>query len=76
MTLQVKTKICIENAKIKKLKTSPHSKIITDQGHVLGNTNFCPGRQIRGFTHMQSFFLRFKKAIVFLQMNGENTHEK
>ena len=63
--LDVKTQICIGNAKIEKLKTWPHSKIIIDQGHVLGNTNFCPGRQICGFTHMQCFFLRFKKAIVF-----------
>ena len=69
--LCVKPQICIGNTKIEKLKIWPHSKIIIDQGHVLGNTNFCPGRQICGFTHMQCFFLRFKKAIVFCKGTGK-----
>ena len=51
-----KTQICIGNAKIKKLKTWPHSKIVLDQGHVLGNTNFSSGRQICYLTLSQCFF--------------------
>ena len=74
--LCVNPQICIGNAKFKKTKTWPHPNIIRDQGHVLGNTNFCRGKQICGFTHIQCFFLRFKKANVFLQMNGDNTNEK
>ena len=74
--LWVKTQISIGNAKIEKLKTWPHSKIILDQGHVLGNTNFSPGKQICVFTHGQCFFLRLNMTIVFFQINGENTNKK
>ena len=65
--LDVKTQICIGNAKIEKLKTWPHSKIVLDQGHVLGNTNFSSGRQICVFTRSPCFFLRLKMAIVFFK---------
>ena len=65
--LWVKTQISIGNAKIEKLKTWPHSKIILDQGHVLGNTNFSPGKQICVFTHGQCFFLRLNMTIVFFK---------
>ena len=44
--LYAKSQICIEIAKIEKLKTLPLSKVIIDQGHVLGNANFDPGKQI------------------------------
>ena len=63
--LWVKSQICIGNVKIEKLKTWPHSKIILDQGHVLGNANFSPGRQICDFTLRQSFFLRLKMKVLF-----------
>ena len=62
---QVKQQICMGNAKIEKLKTWPPSKIIIDQGHILGNANFSPGRQICYFTLIQCFFLRLKMTIVF-----------
>ncbi len=42
----------IEIAK-KIIKTWPLSKFIIDQGHVLKNANFDPGRQICVFTHSQ-----------------------
>ena len=54
--LDVKTQICIGNAKIEKLKTWPHSKIALDQGYLLGNTNFHPGRQWFVLTPMECFF--------------------
>ena len=60
-----KYKISVGNAKIEKLKTWPRSKIISDQGHVLGNTNFSPGKQICVFTHGQCFFLGLNITIVF-----------
>ena len=65
--LCVKTQISIGNAKIEKLKTWPHSEIILDRGHVLGNTNFCPGKQICVFTRGQCFFPRLKMTIVFFK---------
>ena len=52
-------------AKMEKLKTWPFSKFILDQGHVLGNANFDPGKQICDFASNQSFFLRLKMTIVF-----------
>ena len=66
--LWVKSQICIGNVKIEKLKTWPHSKIILDQGHVLGNTNFSSGRQICVFTRSQCFFLRLKMTMVFFKL--------
>ena len=63
--LYVKTQICIGIAKIDKRKTWPLSKFILDQGHVLGNANFDPGKQICVFTSSQCFFLRLKITIVF-----------
>ena len=64
------------NAKIKKIKTWPLSKIIIDQGHVLGNTNFSSGKQICVFTLIQCFFLRLKMTIVFFQISSMNTNKK
>ena len=66
----MKTQISIGNEKIEKLKTWPHSKIILDQGHVLGNTNFSSGRQICVFTRSQCFFLRLKMTIVFFKLTA------
>ena len=54
--LYAKSQICIEIAKIEKLKTWPLSKVIIDQGRVLGNANFDPGKQICDFASRQSFF--------------------
>merc|ERR1712002_1350073 len=68
--LCVKSQICIGNAKIEKIKTWPRSKIIIDQGHVLGNANFSPRRQICVLTHIQSFFLRLKMAGVFFKLTA------
>ena len=66
----MKTQISIENEKIEKLKTWPHSKIILGQGHVLGYTNFSPGRQICVFTRSQCFFLRLKMTIVLAKLTA------
>ena len=68
--LHVKTQICIGIAKIKKLKTWPLSKFILDQGHVLGNANFDPGRQICVFTFSQCFFLRLKMTVVLSKLTA------
>ena len=68
--LCVKTQISIGNAKIEKLKTWPSSKIISDQGHVLGNANFDPGKQICVFTSSQCFFLRLKMTIVLAKLTA------
>ena len=51
--LDGKPLICIRIAKIKKIKTCPLSKFILDQGHVLGNANIDPGRQICVFPFSQ-----------------------
>ena len=82
--LHVKTQICIGIAKIKKLKTWPLSKFILDQGHVLGNANFDPGKQICVFTSSQCFFLRLKmtivlaklKAITVIKNHSQGIHEE
>ena len=82
--LYVKTQICIGIAKIKKLKTWPLSRIILDQGHVLGNANFDPGKQICVFTSSQCFFLRLKMTIVLAKLtaitviknHSQGIHEK
>ena len=37
-----KSQICIENAKIKKLRKSAHNKIIISGSDFLGNANFVP----------------------------------
>ena len=68
--LYVKTQICIGIAKIEKIKTWPLSKIILDQGHVLGNANFDPGRQICVFPFSQYFFLRLKMTIVLAKLTA------
>ena len=68
--LHVKTQICIGIAKIKKLKTWPLSKFILDQGYVLGNANFDPGKQICDFASSQSFFLRLKMTIVLAKITA------
>ena len=65
-----KTQICIEIAKIEKIKTWPLSKFILDQGHVLGNADFDPGRQICGFPFSQYFFLRLKMTIVLAKLTA------
>ena len=80
----VKTQICIGIAKIEKIKTWPLSKFILDQGHVLGNANFDPGKQICDFASRQSFFLRLKMTIVFSKLttrtpiknHSQNIHEE
>ena len=64
------TKWPIGIAKIKKLKTWPLSKFILDQGHVLGNANFDPGKQICVFTSSQCFFLRLKMTIVLAKLTA------
>ena len=66
--LDLKSQICIGIAKIEKLKTWPLSKFILDQGYVLGNANFNPGKQICDFASSQSFFLRLKMTIVFFKL--------
>ena len=68
--LHGKSQICIGIAKIKKIKTWPLSKIVLDQGHVLGNANFDPGRQICGFPFSQYFFLRLKMTIVLARLTA------
>ena len=50
------------NAKFEKIRTWPLSMIIWDQGHVLGNANFVPGRQSYVFTFTKSFFLQLQKV--------------
>ena len=69
----VKSVFCIENAKFEKIKTWPRSKIIIDQGHVLGNANFSPRRQNTDFTHIPSFFLRLKMTIVFFKLTAKTS---
>ena len=64
------TNLHIGIAKIKKLKTWPLSKFILDQGHVLGNATFDPGRQICVFTFSQYFFLRLKMTIVLAKLTA------
>ena len=82
--LDAKSQICIGIAKIEKLKTWPLSKFILDQGYVLGNANFDPGKQICDFASSQSFFLRLKMTIVFsksttitpIKNHSQGIHEK
>ena len=64
-SLDVRSQICIEIAKIKKLKPCPLSKFIINQGHVLENANFDAGRRICDFTVSQCFFLRLKVTMIF-----------
>ena len=66
--LDAKSQICIGIAKIEKLKTWPLSKVIIDQGHVLGNANFDPGKQFCDFASSQSFFLKLKMTIFFSKL--------
>ena len=54
--LCVKPQICIGNTKIEKIKTWPHSKVVFDQGHALGNANFSPGICDFTFRLRQEFF--------------------
>ena len=68
--LYAKSQICIGIAKIEKLKTQPLSKFILDQGYVLGNANFDPGKQICDFASSQSFFLRLKMTIVLAKITA------
>ena len=68
--LYVKSLFCIENAKFEKIKTWPWSKIIKDEGHVLGNANFSPRRQINDFTYIRSFFLRLKMTMFPLRLTA------
>ena len=68
--LDAKSQICIGIAKIEKLKTWPLSKFILDQGYVLGNANFDPGKQIWVFTSSQCFFLRLKMTIVLAKLTA------
>ena len=70
--LWVKTQISIGNAKIKKQKTWPHSKIILDQGHVLGNTNF--SRFV--FLPTANVISKIEHDYSFFQINDENTKKK
>ena len=68
--LYAKSQICTGVAKIEKLKTQPLSKFILDQGYVLGNANFDPGKQICVFTSSQCFFLRLKMTIVLAKLTA------
>ena len=68
--LHGKSQICIGIAKIEKIKTWPLSKIVLDQGHVLGNANFYPRRQICDFPFSQYFFLRLKMTIVLAKITA------
>ena len=68
--LCVKTVFCIENAKFEKIKTWPWSKIIKDEGHVLGNANFSPRGQIT------DFFSKVENDHSFNQINGDNINQK
>ena len=74
--LCVKSQICIGNAKIEKIKTWPRSNIIKDEGHVLGNANFNPRRQICDFTHIQSFFLQLKMTDFFHNQTAKTPSKK
>ena len=74
--LDAKSQICIGIAKIEKLKTWPLSKFILDQGYVLGNANFDPGKQICDFASSQSFFLRLKNDHSFFQIKDNNTDQE
>ena len=49
--------ICIENAKFKKPRTWPPSKIISKEGHVFQNAKFCKLKEIKNLAHQETFFV-------------------
>ena len=49
--------ICIENAKFKKPRTWPPSKIISKEGHVFQNANFLKLKEIKSLAHQETFFV-------------------
>ncbi len=79
--LDVKSQVCIEISKIQNLKTWLLSEFILDQGHVLGNANFDPGRQICDFTVFSKvendyvFFFKLS-ARTPIKNHSQGIHEK
>ena len=59
-----------KNANLHRNHKNRKTKFILDQGHVLGNANFDPGRQISVFTFSQYFFLRLKMTIVLAKLTA------
>ena len=59
--------ICIENAKSKKPRTWPSSKIVSDEGHVLQNAKICNFKEIKSLAHQETFF-------VYSKMTALSTH--
>ena len=65
----------MENAKFEKLKKWRDFKLIIDQGHVLRNANFGPGRQSYDFTHREYFFSKnLKTFILFRRIVPRHDH--
>ena len=52
--------ICIENAKFKKPRTWPSSKIISEKGHVFQNAKFLKLKEIKNLAHQETFFVYSK----------------
>ena len=52
--------ICIENAKLKKPRTWPPSKIISKEGHVFQNAKFSKIKEIKSLAHQETFFVHSK----------------
>ena len=52
--------ICIENAKFKKPRMWPRSKIISEEGHVFQNAKFLKLKEIKNLAHQETFFVHSK----------------
>ena len=55
--------ICIENAKFKKPRTWPPSKIISEEGHVFRNAKFLKLKEIKNLAHQKTSFVHSKMRV-------------
>ena len=56
--------ICIENAKFKKPRTWPPSKIISEEGHVFQNAKFLKLKEIKNLARQKTFFVHTKMRVL------------
>ena len=67
--------ICIENAKLKKPRTWPPSKIISKEGHVFQNAKFWKLKKIKSLAHQETFFVHLEMrslSVSFTQFPATN----
>ena len=59
--------ICIENAKFKKPRTWPSSKIISEEGHIFQNAKFLKLKEIKNLARRKTFFVHSKMRVLFVR---------